>query len=153
MEELHDIEGLDYISHWPLAIGWWVVLMIALVSVIGIAFYIRRRITFKRSWRGDALMQLSMLEKNLSEKRVIDVAVALSDYLRRIAVRRYSREECAGLAGSAWLQWLVKHDPKHYDWENKGCPLIEAPYGLPPNITLTTAEIRDLIQATRRLVR
>lgn len=152
MEQLHDIEGLDPISHWPLAIGWWVVLMIVLVSVIGIAVYICRRITFERSWRGDALIQLDVLEKNLSEKRVLDVAVALSDYCKRIAIHRYSREECAGLAGRAWLQWLVKHDPKHFDWENKGLPLIEAPYAPPSHMTFTTAEIKDLIQAARRWV-
>ena len=24
MQQLHDIEGLDPISPWPLAVGWWV---------------------------------------------------------------------------------------------------------------------------------
>lgn len=151
MEQLHDIEGLDLISVWPLAIGWWVVMAIVFLCIIAIAFYTCRRAAFKRSWKHDALMQLDQLENDLSEERIIDTTTTLSGYLRCIAISCRSREECAGLAGRAWLQWLAKHDPKRFDWENRGKSLIEAPYA-PPNMMMTAAEIKDLIQAARRWV-
>ncbi|MGA8164299.1 MAG: DUF4381 domain-containing protein [Waddliaceae bacterium] len=151
MEQLHDIEGLDPIGFWPPAIGWWAVAMIVLAGVIAIVVFLCRRIAFKRSWRYPVLRQLRELENDLLKKNTGDIAVALSAYLRRIAVHRYSRDACAGLTGRAWLKWLAKHDPKRFDWESKGRLLIEAPYA-PPHLTPATEEIRELIQAVKRWV-
>jgi len=152
MQQLHDIEGLDPISWWPLGMGWWVVFALAIAVLIGIACTIYQRLAFKRSWKSDALEWLAKLEENLSEATVKQAATALSEYIRRIAVHRFSRKECAGLVGYTWLRWLAKHDPKLFDWEKKGRPLIEAPYA-PSNLALSTGQIKEIIQAVRRWVR
>src|ERR1700683_2748217 len=95
LEQLHDIEGLDPISWWPLAIGWWVLIVIGIFIVCAIACFAAYRLAFKRSWRNDTFQKLANLEKNLSDTTARETIIALSEYLRRIALRRFSRKECA----------------------------------------------------------
>lgn len=152
MEQLHDIEGLDSISSWPLAIGWWVLIAIGVLLLCATACFMIYKIAFWRSWRNDAFHRLAMLEKNLSDATARETVVVLSEYLRRIALRRFPRNECAGLVGDAWLKWLSKHDPKDFDWETRGTLLIEVPYA-PVNARLPADHIKDLILAVREWVR
>ncbi len=152
LEHLQDIEGLDAISAWPLAIGWWVALGMGILMASALAYFIARKLAFMRSWRNDTFQRLALLEKNLSEATAREIAIELSEYLRRIALRRFPRNECAGLTGEAWLTWLAERDPKKFDWEKKGTLLIELPYA-PANRPLSTSHIRDLIQAVRSWVR
>ncbi len=152
LEQLHDIEGLDLISSWPLAIGWWIVISIAILILSLSIYFGVRHLAFKRSWKNDALKKLAYLEKELSDLTARETAIFLSEYLRRIALRRFPRKECAGLIGKAWLKWLTNKDPKHFDWEKKGELLVEIPYA-PMNSHLSTDQIKDLIQATREWVR
>ncbi len=152
LEKLHDIEGLDPISWWPLAIGWWILIMIAIFLVCAIAYLTAYRLAFKRSWKNDTFQKLLQLEKNLTDATARETIITLSEYLRRIVLQRFSREECAGLMGEAWLKWLTAHDPKNFDWEKKGTVLIEVPYA-PGNLALSTCQIKNLIQAVRQWVR
>lgn len=152
MEQLHDIEGLDPISWLPLAPGWWGVIAIAGLLVCGIVCYAAYWIAFKRSWKNDTFQKLAFIEANLSDATARESAIALSEYLRRIALRRFPRKECAGLSGDAWLKWLTLHDPKKFDWEKGGKLLIDAPYA-PVRNNLSTSQIKELIQAVRGWVR
>jgi hypothetical protein len=152
LDQLHDIEGLDPISWWPLAIGWWVSIVIGIFIAGAIAWFAAYKLAFKRSWKNDTFKKLASLEKNLSDATARETVIALSEYLRRIALQRFPRKECAGLAGEAWLQWLAMQDPKKFDWEKKGTLLIEVPY-TPVSNSLSTNQIKDLIQAVRNWVR
>jgi len=151
LEQLHDIEGLDAIHWWPLALGWWVVIGAAMVILLALSVYLIRRLAFKRSWKNDALQKLAHLEDNLSEETAKETLVYLSEYLRRIALRNYSRKECAGLTGEKWLIWLKAKDPKQFDWESEGRLLINAPYA-PQNTLFPPLKIKNLIQAARSWV-
>lgn len=152
LEQLHDIEGLDAISSWPLAIGWWVLIAIGTLLICAIAWFLVHHFAFKRSWRNDTFQKLAQLEKNLSDATARETVIALSEYLRRIALRRYPRKECAGLAGKAWLAWLAQHDPKKFDWEEKGALLIDVPYS-PQNHKLCAEQVKEIIQAVKNWVR
>jgi len=152
IEQLHDIEGIDSIGWWPLAIGWWILAIIVLFAVCLLTFYICYRLSFKRSWKNDTYKKLALLEKNLSEATARETLVSLSEYLRRIALRRFPRNECAGLTGDAWLKWLSKHDPKKFDWEAKGALLNNVPYS-PVNAALSSSQIKELIHAVKNWVR
>ncbi len=152
LEKLHDIEGIDAISRWPLSFASFVVIAIG-VLILSIAIYWAISFfLFKRSWKNDTLKKLSILEKNLCDETSRETVVLLSEYLRRIALRRFSRKECAGISGRAWLKWLAMRDPKQFDWEKKGTLLIEVPYS-PISSVIPTPPIKDLIQAIRDWVR
>lgn len=151
MDKLHDIEGLDVISAWPLAIGWWIAIACSLL-VIAIVFWLLLRIlNYLRSWKRDTYKKLDTLEQNLSSATSAETVAFLSEYLRRIAMRRFPRRECAGLTGNAWLKWLEVHDPKQFDWSKKGKMLIEVPYA-PAHAELPVPQIKELIQAVRQWV-
>lgn len=151
IEQLHDIEGMDAISPWPLAIGWWIMIACGIV-ILGFAIWLLlRSIDYFRSWRRDTFRKLDSLEKNLSPSTSGETVVFLSEYLRRIAVRRFPRKECAGLVGDEWLIWLKAHDPKQFDWIEKGKLLIKIPYA-PGHADLPLQQIKELIQAVRNWV-
>jgi uncharacterized protein DUF4381 len=151
LEQLHDIEGIDSISVWPLAIGWWIIIFISLAILVFLGIYAIKWIAFKRSWKHDTLQKLALLESNFSDENAKDTVIALSEYLRRIAIRRFSRQECAGLTGEAWLKWLTLHDPEGYDWQNKAILLINMPYA-PLNAGISASSLKELIQAIRNWV-
>lgn len=148
MQQLHDIEGIDLISPWPLAIGWWVCIACGMVLFGGAIWLLGRRLRYLRSWKRDTFKRLDSLEHNLSSSTSMETIAFLSEYLRRIAVRRFPRKECAGLVGDAWLTWLKAHDPKQFDWTEKGKLLTEVPYA-PADTELPPQQIKELIQAVR----
>ncbi len=151
LEQLHDIEGLDPISFWPLALGWWILIAVLILLSLAIVWFTYSKLAFRRSWKNDTLKKLAFLEKNLSDSTARETVISLSEYLRRIALRRYSRKECAGLIGNTWLTWLSKQDVKGFDWERKGKLLIDVPYS-PLNHKLQGEQIKELIQAVRNWV-
>lgn len=151
MEQLHDIEGLDAISMWPLAIGWWLLILASMFMMGLIGWFLGRWFAFKFSWKNDTFQKLAMLEKNLSEATARETLILLSEYLRRIALRRFSRSECAGLVGEAWLKWLAEYGPKQFDWKTNGALLLEVPYAQ-ADCNLSVNQIKDLIKAVRNWV-
>jgi len=148
LDQLHDIAGLDPISSWPLAFGWWMVIAIAVLSICTCIGYAIHRFVFRRSWKYDTLQKLDSLEKNLTDATLRETVITLSEYLRRISLRRFSRKECAALMGDAWLVWLAQNDPKKFDWEKKGTVLHKLAYA-PTNAGTTTEQVKELINATR----
>jgi len=148
MQQLHDIEGLDAMSPWPLAIGWWICIACGLVVLGAAIWLLKRRLDYLRSWKRDTFKRLDRLEQNLSPSTSGETIAFLSEYIRRIAMRRFPRKECAGLVGDAWLTWLKAHDPKQFDWAEKGKLLLEIPYA-PAYKDLPLQQIKELIQAVR----
>lgn len=151
LEQLHDIDGLDPVSAWPLALGWWVLIGVVVICVVALIVYAIRWLAFRRSWKHDTLQKLATLEKGLSDVNAREAAITLSEYLRRISLKRFSRKECAGLTGEAWLKWLAKQDPKKFDWEKKGALLIDMPYA-PQQVSLSASQMKELIQAVKMWV-
>jgi hypothetical protein len=152
MEQLHDIEGIDAIGWWPLAIGWWIVIGVSFAILCFCVCLFAYWLAYRLSWRYDAISKLHHLERTLTDASARDSLIALSEYLRRIVLRRYERNECASLTGEAWLKWLSGHDPKKFDWETRGALLIEAPYA-PANHCFGADQVRVLIEATKRWVK
>jgi hypothetical protein len=149
LAQLYDIRGLGHISWWPLAPGWWGLL--ALVSLIAAATYWRRR-AYWRSWKGDARKALNQLDARLTVENVQETAASLSTLLRRIAMQRHSRQECAGLWGEDWLRWLSKKDPGGFDWSIGAVLMAEAPYALPGR-KFPTQTLKSLISAAKKWVK
>lgn len=151
LDQLKDIDGLDAIGLWPLSQASWNLIGFSLV-LLGVILWIgMRRFTFKRSWKSDTLKKLSSLEKQLNQENAQETARLLSEYLKRIAIRKYTRSECASLSGDAWLQWLQAHDPKQYNWEKEASFLRDIAYA-PPSSVIEEKQLRNAIQATKQWV-
>lgn len=157
LAQLHDIEGIDAVSPWPLAIGWWVVIVLLLLALFVVGWLVSRRVVFIYSWKYDTLQKLGELEHSLSKKFTEEIPqretiILFSEYLRRIAIRRFARKECAGLTGEEWLIWLSAHDENKFNWQEKGKLLIQAPYA-PMHQNFSVEQMNELIKAAKKWVR
>jgi len=155
IDGLRDIRGLDAVSWWPLAPGWWIVLA-AVIALAVVAVLWRRFapvMTFgrPRDWRVDARRLLRDLRRRLPALDARDAITEFSELMRRIAMARTARDECAGLAGAQWLQWLTERDPQGFDWNEYGRLLTEVPYA-PPGTQVDADDLRRLLDAAGRWV-
>lgn len=148
-EQLRDIRGLDDISWWPLAPGWWILvgLLIFILLVIGVLLYRRR---FKSKWQGDwrQAAREEWLALHPAHASLREQITFLSILLRRVAIQRHGREACAGLSGERWLTWLTEHDPRRFNWNQTGRLLIEIPY-MPPDAWIDENQVDILYRAVR----
>lgn len=143
-ESLRDIRGLDTIAWWPLAPGWWLVLL-GFVGLISTIFFIRGYQRKRRQdWRFAAKAEWLTLRPTDAISH--DQVNQLATLLKRIAIQRYGRMTCAGLSGQAWLDWLTTHDPQGFDWRQAGRILVELPYQ-PTTTTIARHPIEKIHQA------
>lgn len=149
LSQLRDINGLDHISWWPLAPGWWIVLGLMASIWIALIFYRRYHAKKEASWQAQVKTLFADLRtlKTTKEK-----AAALSELLRRVAIHKCGRQSCAGLEGHEWLGWLTQNDPKDFDWRIDGKILIEAPYR-PDDMAQDKFDFEPLMKAAERWVK
>lgn len=150
LSQLKDIRGLEDVSWWPLAPGWWIFL--GLIIAIPVGVFLFKKWQAMRARRFETQLK-AMLTDLRCETNVKKKAQGLSEVLRLSALRRYGREACAGLEGREWLAWLKEHDPKGFDWLEKAKILIEAPYMPDDAEQKSKCDFDALFKAAERWVR
>lgn len=150
--KLRSIEGIDSVDWWPLAPGWWVLIIFtALLLIKLLVSYLKTR-AYRLSWQYGIIQELEMMKATLSYATAAKVLNKLSEIIRRLAMHKYSRTECASLEGLDWLRWLKHNDNKKFDWENKGCLLIYSVYAPPGKEQISLKELKQLLDATKNWV-
>ncbi|MGB5425256.1 MAG: DUF4381 domain-containing protein [Gammaproteobacteria bacterium] len=103
--DLRDIHAAAEPAVWPPAPGWWVLAVLTLVVlVIGTLWLLRRYRAYRL--RHQIMNELNALGSGRSKENTVVFLSQLSILLRRIALRRYAREQVASLTGSDWLRFL-----------------------------------------------
>ncbi|MCB1681079.1 MAG: DUF4381 domain-containing protein [Rhodospirillales bacterium] len=153
LQQIRDIKGLDPFPWWPIAPGWWYLLGVLLV--LGASLYALERFLIARRnkniWKHEALKVLSALETD-TRKSAKEKIASLAILLRKLAIRRHGRGECAGLEGRDWLKWLTLNDPVGFDWERDGRFLVEAPYA-PEGQPEHSAALQRIMKAVKGWIR
>lgn len=145
---LHDIRGLDEISWWPLATGWWLLALVVVALLLASVSLVRNLRRYPAgSWRRHAWKQLRTLKRRADITPTQQIATELSELLRRIAIARLGRARAAGLSGERWLAWLQQHDPNDFAWTRLGTPLITLPYAPPGSTRESIDQLMPLIDA------
>ncbi|MCB1873874.1 MAG: DUF4381 domain-containing protein [Gammaproteobacteria bacterium] len=148
---LRDIHGLDPISWWPLAPGWWIAALVMVLTTFGLILLLRHFIRYPPgSWRWEARSALRNLWRQRSQLSQKESAARLSELLRRIAIARFGREKTASISGMAWLAWLEQSDPNGFDWTGRGGILLQLPYA-PDDRQAKPGELDELINAALEL--
>ncbi len=129
LARLRDIHGLDPIGAWPPGIGWWL-LAAGILLLAALLFWLIRDLYRYPwgSWRRDARDRLVALRRRLARQPARGSAEQLSELMRRIAMARFKRDDCASLSGDAWLDWLEQHDPIGFPWATHAKLLTRLPY-------------------------
>jgi hypothetical protein len=147
MDPLRDIRGIDPAPWWPPAPGWWLLLVLVLLTAVLIWVFFRwRRLYPLGRWQHDARRHLLALRKRMRREPAKQVASELSELLRRIAIARCGRENTAALTDEAWLDWLQSNDSSGFRWREKGRMLLVLPYA-PPDRGADKEELAQLIDA------
>jgi hypothetical protein len=103
--DLRDIHAAAPPALWPPAPGWWVLAVVLVVLLAMTALWLLRRYRAYRLKR-KIMDELDTLTTSKAEENTEDFLIQLSVLLRRIALRRHSRERVASLTGNDWLRFL-----------------------------------------------
>ena len=96
--EIRDIHIPQGVSIYPLAYGWWVVLVVGILSIVGMWFVFWAIKTSKKYY---ALKTLN----NIQVSSIVSSAIEMSELLRRICNVKYT--EASSLYGKEWSDFLV----------------------------------------------
>ena len=146
LKDLRDIHLPDPVSVWPLAPGWW-----ALLIGIPLLYFILR-IIFRRlmmpKYKKLALSQLKNIAANFAvAKNKTETAGEISLLIRQALVAKIGHAEVAGLVGEEWLAYLDKLSKTHAFTQGAGRYIISAPFAKQADV-----DIDELLSATKKLL-
>ena len=135
---LRDIHLPEPVSWWPLAPGWWMLIVIALIIVL--TAYIAIKTYRSRQLRRDITSELEQIKRQFeNSQNKSQLAKSLSVLLRRTNITYNPGSNVAGLTGDNWLAWLdktSKHSTADTQFQSDiGKILLSAPY-LPDDAAL-----------------
>ena len=145
---LRDLHLPEAIGWWPLAPGWWIMLLLVAGALVYLLWraYKRRQQNAPRRY---ALRELSRFEAEYLEHRnPVTLGKQLSELLRRGMLAYAPRERVAGLTGEAWLQWLDRGLPVPYFHTEGGRSLLQLPYRDPEG-DFSNVDMDALLSAVR----
>lgn len=145
---LRDLHLPDAVGWWPLAPGWWGVIVVAAAALAYLGWRWHRA-WWRNAPRRHALRELARLEAAYLEHRdPVMLARELSSLLRRGMLAYAPRAEVAGLTGEAWLRWLDQGMSVPYFHTEGGRRLLTLPYRHPDG-DFSDVDIGALVSAVR----
>lgn len=141
---IRDIHLPDAISWWPLAPGWWG-LLILITLLIVLFVYLKRRKKGVKNQLPSIHSQVMLELKNVYQ---IDdngkFSQKLSELLKRVAITHYGKK-VSGLTGESWLQFLDSQWEENTFTKGKGRILIDLPYRKNPQ-----SDRKELVKIVKR---
>lgn len=104
LEALRDIHLPQAVSWWPLAPGWWALMVLAVVAVVAL---IVARAMRRRTVRYRALAELDALRRR-RDLDVADGALAIEVLLKRVVLQRAHLSDHAATHGTRWVSVLAE---------------------------------------------
>ncbi|MFD2228940.1 DUF4381 domain-containing protein [Alkalimarinus sediminis] len=106
LSQLQDIHEPATIGFWPLAPGWWVLIIMAICFIILIAYLCRRHIK-NNSWKKEAAKTLAELKKQASEQEYQRTLFQVNQLLKQVAMYKHNDTSIKALTGEAWYTFLA----------------------------------------------
>jgi len=145
---LRDLHLPDPLGWWPLAPGWWVLIVLLSVAMGWLLYRAWKHYRFNAA-RRYAIRTLAAIEAEyLSHRDPVRLGQQLSELLRRGMLAYAPRHEVAGLTGEAWLQWLDKGLPVPCFHTEGGKSLLSLPYRNPDG-DFSDIDVNALLAATK----
>lgn len=149
LSQMRDISGLQDVSIWPLAIGWWILILIFLFIAAILAIRAKKKINYRKSWKYKLELELNYIAKNTSEENAKENICRINEILKRISIQAYGRSESASLTEREWLLWLTNNDPSNFNWLKKGNILVSYPYMPKEKIKANLEDVSTLAKAVK----
>ena len=103
LAQLRDIHLPDPISWWPMAPGWWLLIIIAVIGFVILGRLLINRYT-ERNYRRQALRQLKQIGGSDYQQQLINVF----ELLRQVALSAYPQSNFASLSPNDFVIFLQK---------------------------------------------
>ena len=105
LSQLKDITPPEPVGHWPLAWGWWLVIVLAIATIVAlIVFTIKRHRLLKAKKQA---LNILTTGKNLTANEKVSL---VNQVLKRVNLAYQNRHDIAELSGTHWANWLNQHD-------------------------------------------
>jgi hypothetical protein len=121
---LHPMQLPAPVGWWPMAPGWWLLIIVSVIGIVGLVLWLRRRYADPRRY---ALAELEQIKQRYQDAEGTSAVVASCNILlKRTALTLFPRHNVAALSGDAWLAFLMQN--------SKGCQqdslqcLADGPY-------------------------
>jgi hypothetical protein len=149
---LRDLHLPDPVGWWPLALGWWVLIVLFAVGLGWLLYRAWRTHQFNAPRRYAMRCLVAIEAEYLSHRDPSRLGRQVSELLRRGMLAYAPRHEVAGLTGDAWLQWLDQDLPVPYFHTEGGKSLLQLPYRDPASYSMSDVsdiDINALLAAAR----
>jgi len=141
LAQLKDIHLPKPIGAWPLAYGWYGLMLLVFLSAIGVSYFIFKRRKYARP-KKQALELLSTYKQHYEKEKNTQVTSArISELLRRVALVYFPRKEVASLHGEAWIHFL-NQTSKKVDFKPVQGMLLDSPFKTSEKIDLQPLILR-----------
>lgn len=100
--QLKDIQTPEPIGLWPLAWGWWLIIVLSIVTIALIIKWLVKYINDSRA-KKQALAMLAEISKEPHPHKTV---IAINDTLKRVMLVYLSREQVASLNSASWANLL-----------------------------------------------
>ena len=133
--ELRDIHLPDPVSWWPLAPGWYMLLILIIILIILAVYLINR-------WRHPSIKKMALIELTQIETDFVHhnnthtLCSDISILLRRVAISYGTRNKEAAITGEAWLKHLNNLCGQTIFTPELSNFLLQAPYQLRPQVAV-----------------
>lgn len=149
LAQLKDIHLPSPIQWWPLAPGWYG-LMIALGVLIIWVMYLMHRRSVRLLPKKQALELIAQYQKQYDNDRNAQLASArVSELLRRVALVYFPRTTVASLHGEEWIDFLTRTG-KHNDFSPIKSMLLDSPFKVSDALDLKPLFTRATIWIKQR---
>ncbi len=142
----------ETVGWWPLAPGWWLLIILAVIAAGWlIRAWLRRRA--HAAARRKALRQLEESHSAYARHgNPVTLGAEVSELLRRTMLAYAPRAEVAGLTGDEWLAWLDRDLDEPRFRQGAGRTLLDLPYRNPESIA-DDVDIDGMLAAVRERLR
>ena len=147
LKDLRDIHTPDSVSLWPLAPGWWILLVLIPLLILLIRYLLKRKAKPKIKKLASVELQNILADYEIQRNGFKTVS-EISLFIRKVLVAKNGNQEVAGLIGNDWLAYL--DNASGTDLFTKGGASIIAT--LPYRQQQDDLDLQDLISATKNLV-
>jgi len=135
LTQLKDIHLPEAISWWPLAPGWYVIMLLILLLIAGLGYLIHKKHLHALA-KNQALTILDSYNEQYEKDRNVQMTSArISELLRRVALVYFPRSEVASLHGDEWITFLNKTGKK-VDFTPVKAMLLDSPFKTAETINL-----------------
>ncbi|MFC3909801.1 DUF4381 domain-containing protein [Legionella dresdenensis] len=107
LAQLRDIHIPQPVGWWPLAPGWYVLIILLVLGLTAIIIWACRKHRQGRARREALKMLADYYQQYLQQQqKPAAISARISELLRRVALAHFPRSNVAGLQGEAWIEFL-----------------------------------------------